>query len=64
MAEHREYAMTHEAPNDTELALLNIFIDQQVEGDLLRHQNYMFDLLAANDLIARSDIEHSFIARR
>jgi hypothetical protein len=64
MAEHREYAMTHEAPNDTELALLNVFIDQQVEGDLLRHQNRMFDLLAASGLIVRSNIEHSFIARK
>lgn len=64
MAEHREYGMTHEAPNNTELALLNTFIDEQVEGDLLRHQNRMFDLLTANGLIARSDIEHRFIARK
>ncbi|KAF1921548.1 hypothetical protein BDU57DRAFT_489411 [Ampelomyces quisqualis] len=63
MAQRHDYAMTHEAPNNTELALLSAFIDQRVTANLLRHKNRMFALLSANGLIARSNIEQRFIAR-
>jgi hypothetical protein len=64
MAEQAEYALTHEPPNNTELALLIAFIDQQVETDLLRHKTRMFELLHFNGLIARSITEQRFISRK
>lgn len=64
MAEQGEYRMTHEPPNNTELALLNVFIDQRVSTDLLRHKNRMFALLTDNELIARSHAEQRFLSRK
>jgi hypothetical protein len=64
MAEQGEYRMTHEPPNDTELALLNAFIEQRVSMDLLRHKSRMFALLTANGLIARSHTEQGFLSRK
>jgi hypothetical protein len=63
MAEQSEYALTHEPPHNTELALLNAFIDQRVSTDLLRHKSRMFELLHFNGLIARSNTEQRFISR-
>ena len=63
MAEQGEYRMTHEPPNNTELALLNAFIDQHVSTNLLSHKNRMFALLTANGLIARSNAEQHFLSR-
>jgi hypothetical protein len=63
MAEQPEYDLTHEPPNDTELALLCAFIDQHVPSDLLRHRHRMFNLIRSNGLIARSEMEHGFISR-
>ncbi|KAF2825740.1 hypothetical protein CC86DRAFT_418258 [Ophiobolus disseminans] len=63
MAEAGEYALTHAAPNNTELALLTAFIDQRIPHDLLRHRTRMFELLSQNGLIARSIFEQRFLAR-
>jgi hypothetical protein len=64
MAEQDEYTLTHAPPNNTELALLNAFIDQRVAVDLLQHRSRMFDLLGANGLIARSLDEQQFFSRK
>jgi hypothetical protein len=63
MAEQAEYTLTHEPPNNTELALLCAFIDQQVPTDLLRHKTRMLELIRSNGLIARSIMEERFISR-
>jgi hypothetical protein len=63
MAEQGDYSMTHDPPNNTELALLNAYIDQRISGRLLRHKNRMFTLLQANGLIARSNAEQRFLSR-
>jgi hypothetical protein len=63
MAEQAEYALTHEPPSDTELALLCAFIDQRVSSDLLCHKTRMFELIRSNGLIARSIMEQRFISR-
>jgi hypothetical protein len=63
MAELGAYSMTHAPPNNTELALLNTFIDQRVAIRLLRHKTRMFELLHQNPLIARSVVEHRFLSR-
>ncbi|KAH7083813.1 hypothetical protein FB567DRAFT_92406 [Paraphoma chrysanthemicola] len=63
MAETGEYAMTHAPPDNTELALLNAFVDQRVSAELLKHKTHMFDLISANGLIARSVSELQFLSR-
>jgi hypothetical protein len=63
MAEQAEYPLTHEPPNDAELALLCAFIDQRVSSDLLRHKTRMSELIRSNGLIARSIMEQRFISR-
>jgi hypothetical protein len=62
MAEVEEYTLTHAPPNNTELALLSAFIDQRVSTELLQHEAQMFDLVGANELIARSVTEQRFLA--
>jgi hypothetical protein len=63
MAEQAEYTLIHKPPNNTELALLCAFIDQQVPTDLLRHKTRMLELIRSNGLIARSIMEERFISR-
>jgi len=64
MAEQSEYPLTHSPPDNTELALLNTYIDQHVPGPELRHKNRMFTLLQANGMIARSHVEQQFLSRK
>jgi hypothetical protein len=64
MAKQGEYALTHQPSNNTELVLLNAFVDQQVSDNLLRHKMGMFELLQSNGLIARSIGEQRFLSRK
>jgi hypothetical protein len=64
MAEQGDYSFTHEPPHNTELALLNAFIDQNVSSRLLRHKNRMFTILQAQPLLARSNAEQRFLSRK
>ncbi|KAH3974344.1 hypothetical protein HBI25_125170 [Parastagonospora nodorum] len=63
MADRSDYPLTHSPPDNTELALLNAYIDQRAPGPKLRHKNRMFTLLQANGMISRSIVEQRFLSR-